>query len=119
YVISGGFKITQLGTPNACEVIPVMVYRVFPDGREELVRGLYLIGTPLTVFSKVTAGDDQIAVFNGMCGAESGLVPVSAISPSVLVSQIRVQKKQKSSERAPSLCPPPTTAGPGHAAGGV
>ena len=109
--IEGGFTITQRGAPNAFEVIPVMVYRVFPDGREELVRGVDLIGTPLTVFSKVTAGDDQIAVFNGMCGAESGLVPVSAISPSVLVSQIEVQKKQKSSERAPILPPPPITAG--------
>src|SRR3989442_6538545 len=57
--IEGGFTITQRGTPNAFEVIPVMVYRVFPDGREELVRGVDLIGTPLTVFSKVTAGGAQ------------------------------------------------------------
>jgi predicted Zn-dependent protease len=107
--IEGGFTITQRGIPNAFEVIPVMVYRVFPDGREELVRGVDLIGTPLTVFSQVTAGDDQVAVFNGMCGAESGLVPVSAISPAVLISQIEVQKKPKSSERPPILPPPPTT----------
>ncbi len=110
--IEGGFTITQRGIPNAFEVLPVMVYRVFPDGREELVRGVDLIGTPLTVFSQVTAGDDQVSVFNGMCGAESGLVPVSAVSPAVLISQIEVQKKPKSSERPPILPPPPTTGPP-------
>jgi predicted Zn-dependent protease len=108
--IEGGFTITQRGIPNAFEVLPVMVYRVFPDGREELVRGVDLIGTPLTVFSQVTAGDDQVAVFNGMCGAESGSVPVSAVSPAVLISQIEVQKKQKSSERPPLLPPPSDSA---------
>ena len=111
--IEGGFTITQRGIPNAFEVLPVMVYRVFPDGREELVRGVDLIGTPLTVFSQITAGDDQVAVFNGMCGAESGFVPVSAVSPGILISQIEVQKKPKSSERPPILPPPPLTPGPG------
>ncbi|MGH7521056.1 MAG: metallopeptidase TldD-related protein [Gemmatimonadales bacterium] len=108
--IEGGFTITQRGIPNAFEVLPVMVYRVFPDGREELVRGVDLIGTPLTVFSQVAAGDDQVAVFNGMCGAESGSVPVSAVSPAVLITQIEVQKKAKSSQRPPLLPPPPTVA---------
>ncbi len=110
--IEGGFTITQRGIPNAFEVLPIMVYRVFPDGREELVRGVDLIGTPLTVFSKVTAGDDQVAVFNGMCGAESGYVPVSAVSPGILISQIEIQKKPKSSERPPILPPPPRDSSP-------
>jgi len=108
--IEGGFTITHRGFPNAFEVLPVMVYRVFPDGREELVRGVDLIGTPLTVFSQVAAGDDQVEVFNGMCGAESGSVPVSAVSPAILISQIEVQKKPKSSERSPILPPPPPLA---------
>ena len=108
--IEGGFTITQRGIPNAFEVLPVMVYRVYPDGREELIRGVDLIGTPLTVFSQITAGDDQVEVFNGMCGAESGAVPVSAVSPAVLIAQIEVQKKPKSSERSPILeAPPPTS----------
>jgi TldD protein len=104
--IEGGFTMTQRVIPNAFNVIPVMVYRVYPDGREELVRGVDLIGTPLTVFSKVLAGDDDVQVFNGICGAESGWVPVSASSPDILVSQIEVQKKEKSQERPPILPPP-------------
>ena len=104
--IQGGFTLTGRTIPNAFNVLPVMVYRVYPDGREELVRGLDLIGTPLTTFSKLVTGDDHVAVFNGLCGAESGLVPVSASSPALLVSQIEVQKKEKSQERAPLLPAP-------------
>jgi TldD protein len=109
--IEGGFTFTQRVLPNAFNVRPTVVYRIYPDGREELVRGVDLIGTPLIAFSKITAADDQIAVFNGVCGAESGWVPVSASSPGLLVSQIEVQRKEKSQERAPILSPPPATRG--------
>jgi TldD protein len=104
--IQGGFTITGRTIPNAFNVLPVMVYRIYPDGREELVRGVDLIGTPLTVFSKILAADDEKAVFNGICGAESGAVPVAAGGPAILVEQIEVQKKQKSQERAPLLPAP-------------
>lgn len=107
--IEGGFTFTQRILPNAFNVRPTVVYRVYPDGKEELVRGVDLIGTPLIAFSKIVAADDQVAVFNGVCGAESGWVPVSASSPGLLVSQIEVQRKEKSQERAPILPPPPAT----------
>jgi TldD protein len=104
--IAGGFTLTGRMIPNAFNVLPVMVYRIYPDGREELVRGVDLIGTPLTVFSKILAADDETAVFNGICGAESGSVPVAAAGPAILVEQIEVQKKPKSQERAPILPAP-------------
>ncbi len=109
--IEGGFTVTQRVTPNAFNVLPTMVYRIYPDGREELVRGVDLIGTPLIAFSKITAADNDIGVFNGMCGAESGWVPVSAISPGILVQQIETQRKEKSQERPPFLPPPPSEKG--------
>jgi len=104
--IEGGFTITERGVPNAFDVLPIMVYRVYPDGREELVRGVDFVGTPLTVFSQILAADDQVAVFNGMCGAESGWVPVSAVSPGILLKQIEVQKKTKDNGRPPILPAP-------------
>jgi predicted Zn-dependent protease len=107
--IEGGFTFTQRTIPNAFNVRPTVVYRVYPDGKEELVRGVDLIGTPLIAFSKILAADDDVAVFNGMCGAESGWVPVSATSPGILVSQIEVQRKEKSQERPPILPPPPAS----------
>ena len=106
--IEGGFTFTGRITPNAFNVRPTVVHRVHLDGREELVRGVDLIGTPLIAFSKIAAAGDDPAVFNGVCGAESGWVPVSAVSSSLLVSQIEVQRKEKSQERAPLLSPPPS-----------
>jgi predicted Zn-dependent protease len=104
--IQGGFTFTGRTIPNAFNVQPLVVYRIYPDGHEELVRGVDLIGTPLTTFSKIVAADKHVAVFNGVCGAESGGVPVSAVSPGIFVSQIEVQKKQKSQERLPVLPAP-------------
>jgi predicted Zn-dependent protease len=105
--ISGGFTNTTRFAPQAFQVTPIMVYKVFPNGKpDELVRGVDLIGTPLTAFSKIVAADDTPDVFNGICGAESGLIPVSAISPGVLISQIEVQKRPKSKELPPILPPP-------------
>jgi TldD protein len=104
--IEGGFTITQRVIPNAFNVLPIMVYRIFPDGRQELVRGVDFIGTPLTTFSKIVAADDEVATFNGICGAESGGVPVSASSPAIFLSQVEVQKKLKSQERPPILPAP-------------
>jgi predicted Zn-dependent protease len=106
--ISGGFTLTTRDSPQAFQVTPIMVYKVYVDGKpDELVRGVDLIGTPLTSFSKIVAASDKLEVFNGFCGAESGYVPVSAVAPSILTMQIEVQKKAKSSERMPIL-PAPT-----------
>ena len=104
--IQGGFTLTIRALPNAFEVLPIMVYRIYPDGREQLVRGVNLVGTPLAAFSKIVAADDEKAVFNGVCGAESGWVPVSASGPGILISQIEVQKNTKSQERPPILPAP-------------
>ncbi len=115
--ISGGFTFTGRSTPNAFAVQPVTVWRVFPDGRpDELVRGVDLIGTPLTTFGRIVAAANDRDVFNGVCGAESGWVPVSASSPSLLVSTVEVQRTEKGVERppilpAPTATPVPTTAG--------
>jgi TldD protein len=106
--ISGGSTFTGRGIPQSFAVRPIMVYRVYTDGRpDELVRGADLIGTPLVSFSKILAAGDTPAVFNGQCGAESGWVPVAAVSPSILTAQIEIQKQATSTARPPILPPPP------------
>jgi TldD protein len=105
--ITGGFTMTTRGGPQAFKVLPVVVYRVYADGRpDELVRGVDIVGTPLSCFSQITCTADDPGVFNGTCGAESGWVPVSAVSPSILVRQIEIEKRQRSQERPPILNPP-------------
>ena len=83
---------------------PLVVYRVFVDGRpDELVRGVILIGTPLSMFSNIVCAGDDPSVFVGICGAESGGVQVTAISPTILVSKIETQRAAKSSILPPIL----------------
>jgi predicted Zn-dependent protease len=105
--VQGGFTFTGTTIPNAFNVLPLLVYKIYADGRpDEVIRGVDLIGTPLTTFKNITATADDVSVFNGICGAESGGVPVSASSPSLLVSQIEAQKKSKSFAKEPILPAP-------------
>jgi predicted Zn-dependent protease len=108
--ITGGFTTTARAGLQAFKVIPVVVFRVYSDGRpDELVRGADIVGTPLSSFSKILATSDKLEVFNGYCGAESGSVPVSAVAPAILVSEIEIEKKAKANDRPP-LLPEPTAA---------
>jgi predicted Zn-dependent protease len=105
--IAGGFTFTGRGQPQAFQVEPLVVYKVFADGRpDELVRGVDIVGTPLAALTKIVATGDKTEVFNGYCGAESGSVPVSAASPAILISELEVQKKQSSTDRPPILPAP-------------
>jgi predicted Zn-dependent protease len=110
--VTGGYTTTGRRGLQAYTVMPLVVYRVYPDGRpDELVRGVDIVGTPLSSFAKIVATSDSLEVFNGYCGAESGDVPVSAVSPAILVSEIEVQKKDRSQDRPP-LLPRPVTVSP-------
>ena len=105
--IQGGFTLTQRALPQAFQVIPVMVWRVYADGRpDELARGVDIVGTPLLSLNNIILTGDTMQVFNGICGAESGQIPVSAAAPAMLFSEIEVQKRRKGTERPPILPPP-------------
>jgi TldD protein len=105
--IQGGFTLTTRALPQAFQVIPVMVWRVYPDGRpDELVRGVDIVGTPLLSLNNIILTGDTMQVFNGVCGAESGQVPVAAAAPAMLFSEIEVQKRAKGTQRPPILPPP-------------
>jgi len=105
--IAGGFTFTGRGQPQAFQVLPLVVYKVFADGRpDQLVRGVDIVGTPLASLTKIVATGDTTEVFNGYCGAESGSVPVSAASPAILTSELEVQKKESSTDRPPILPSP-------------
>ncbi len=105
--ISGGFTFTGRSEPQALQVTPLVVYKIFPDGRpDELVRGVNLVSTPLVSLGKIVATGDTPEIFNGYCGAESGSVPVSAVSPETLFSEMEFAKKETSTDRPPILPPP-------------
>ncbi len=109
--ISSGFAVTTRRSPQAFQVIPLVVYRVYVDGRpDELVRGVSIVGTPQAALNSILATGDKMDIFNGICGAESGSIPVSAVAPAMLVSQIETQRQAQGTARPPIL-PPPSAAG--------
>jgi TldD protein len=105
--ITGGSTNTTNYGYQAFKGQPRLVYRVdATTGAETLVRGVEMVGTPLTTVSRIIAASDTVGVFNGFCGAESGFVPVSTVAPAVLMSEIELQRTQKTAERPPILPPP-------------
>jgi TldD protein len=105
--IAGGFTFTGRQQPQAFQVLPLVVYKVFADGRpDQLVRGVDIVGTPLVSLTKIVATGDTPDIFNGYCGAESGSVPVAAVAPAILISEMEVQKKETSTDKPPILPPP-------------
>ena len=102
--ISSGFAVTQRSSPQAFQVIPLVVWRVFVDGRpDELVRGVGIVGTPLAAMKSILATGDRYEVFNGECGAESGTIPVSAVAPAMLVREMETQRQPQGTARPPIL----------------
>lgn len=102
--VTGGFTRTRRGGLQAFTVIPLVVYRVYADGRpDELIRGADIVGTPLASFSKILATGDEPEVFNGYCGAESGNVPVAVVAPALLVAEIEIQRQPESKDIPPIL----------------
>ncbi len=102
--ISSGFAVTTRSSPQAFQVIPLVVFRVYVDGRpDELVRGVSIVGTPLAAMKRILATSNKSEVFNGECGAESGTVPVSAVAPAMLVSEMETQRQPQGTARPPIL----------------
>jgi len=102
--ISSGFAVTTRSSPQAFQVIPLVVWRVYVDGRpDELVRGVSIVGTPLAAMKRILVTGDKSEVFNGECGAESGTIPVSAVAPAMLLSEIETQKQAQGTARPPIL----------------
>jgi TldD protein len=105
--ITGGNTNTMSYGYQAFKGTPRLVYRIdVVTGKQELVRGVELVGTPLSSINKLLATGDEMRAFNGFCGAESGYVPVSTVAPAVLIGEIELQRVARANERSPILPAP-------------
>jgi len=105
--MSAGETNTSSVGIQALRARPTLVKKVYvKDGREELVRGVELIGTPLNMLENIIAAGETQVAWNGVCGAESGWIPVSTISPSILINEVEVQKSDKDLRKGQILPPP-------------
>ncbi len=111
--ITGGNTNTSSFGYQAFKGVPRMVFRVdVRDGRESLVRGVEIVGTPLSSINKVMASGKTSGTFNGFCGAESGMVPVSTVSPAMLLQEIELQRVVEGKDRPPLLPAPAASKAP-------
>ena len=108
--VESGETNTSRYSFQAFSCSPTLVYRVnLNTGAETLVRGVEFIGTPLSSLNRIMAIGDNYHVYNAYCGAESGWAPVSAITPSILVEEIELQRTKDRNKKPPVLPPPPHT----------
>ena len=105
--MTGGSTNTSNYGYQAFKGTPRKVYRVDAEtGEEVLVRGVEMVGTPLTAINKIIATDSTARSFNGYCGAESGYVPVSASAPAILFREVELQRTKRAKRRGPILKAP-------------
>jgi len=93
---------------------PLQVYRVYPDGKEELVRGLRLRGFSTRTLRDIVAVSDDNVVFSymntlaPMSMSGGGYVsPTSVIAPSLLFEDVELERPQDELPKLPVVPPPP------------
>jgi hypothetical protein len=94
---------------------PVLVYRVYPDGREELVRGLRFRGVSTRSLRDILAASQETALFDfvntaaplALLGTGGLLAPAAIVAPALLFDEIEFEVPQDQLPRLP-LVPPPT-----------
>ncbi|HVX65340.1 MAG TPA: metallopeptidase TldD-related protein, partial [Bryobacteraceae bacterium] len=95
--------------------VPVLVYRVYVDGREELVRGMRLRGFTTRSLKDIVATSDQKFVFDfydstapfAVMGGASFVSEASVIAPSVLIDDVELERAQDDLPKTPLVPPPP------------
>lgn len=96
---------------------PLLVYRVYPDGREELVRGLRFRGVSTRALRDILAASQESALFDyinnsfplAMVGAPGYMAPTAVIAPGLLFEEIEFERPQEQLPKVP-IVPPPTAA---------
>ncbi len=89
------------GRPPLSGFPPLEVYKVYPDGREELVRGAEVLSSPpLSTLGKILGLGDDPKAFSISFGKSS------VVAPSLLLSEIEIRRTKKDM-RPPPILPPP------------
>jgi hypothetical protein len=94
---------------------PLLVYRVYPDGREELVRGLRFRGVNARSLRDVMAASQETAVFEfvntttplALLGSGGYLAPASVIAPGLLFEELEFDVPREQLPKPPTVPPPP------------
>jgi hypothetical protein len=93
---------------------PLLAYRVYPDGREELIRGLRFKEFSARELRDLEAASDRPYVLNYMnngssfnlAGGSADATTSSVICPSLLISNVDVEHVDEDTRRLPVVPPP-------------
>ncbi len=99
-------------------VPPLLAYKIYPDGREELVRGLLFRGVSTRSFKDIVAASDENYVFDlidsnapfALVGAGSFTTTSTVIAPAVLFEELELEPEKEETPQPP-IVPPPTLTG--------
>lgn len=94
---------------------PLLVYRVYADGREELVRGLRFRGLSARSLRDVMAASQETAVFEyvnttaplALLGSGGYLAPTSVVAPGLLFEELEFDIPREQLPKPPTVPPPP------------
>jgi hypothetical protein len=107
----GGFEMFFGGASRGSDIAlppPSVAYRVFLDGREELVRGASFKAISFRALRDIVAMGDDPTVLNAISGGQ----PVSSVAPSVLVKELELKKPNHDFEKPPAIPRPSVAAKP-------
>jgi predicted Zn-dependent protease len=93
---------------------PLLIYRVYPDGREELVRGLRFRGLTSRTLRDILAASSETEMFDfvnvaaplAILGAGGYLAPAAVISPGLLFDELELEPPQDQLPKHPTVPPP-------------
>jgi hypothetical protein len=93
---------------------PLMLYRVYPDGREELVRGMRFRSLSARSLREILSASSDLFAFDFMgsyapfalVGAANYVFPATVVAPSVLFEELELEPVTQDLPKPP-LVPPP------------
>ncbi len=97
---------------------PVLIYRVYPDGREELVRGLVFRGVSTRALRDILAASQETALFEFVnnsapltfLGEGGYIAATSVVAPGLLFEEMELEAPQEPLQKLP-IVPPPGSPG--------
>ena len=104
----------QRGGSTRPVALPLLIYRVYPDGREELVRGVRFRGLNARSLRDIMAASSTESIFH--FAGNGGPLPVmgqggyvalhSVVSPALLFEDLELEKRQEDWPKLPVVAPP-------------
>jgi TldD protein len=110
--------ISQSGSASKPVSIPLLAYRVYPNGKEELIRGVRFRALNVRALKDITAVSSETQVFNflnnlapfALMGAGGYIAAESVVAPSLLFDDLELEKPQEDMPKLPVVPPPALTA---------